>query len=76
MATKTLEQARQSVRDKFRPLIEAQRTVVLAAQNKLTEFEEQEKQALTRVQEYFDAVRLKPQIDATVLTPPDEAKDG
>lgn len=73
---KTRDQAIAGIRAKFTPMIEAQRGVVLAQQNKLTDLEEQQKQALVRVEEFFDATSAKPIIDAVVANPPDEAKDN
>jgi len=71
---KTRDEAVAGIRAKFTALIEARRAVVLAEQSKLTELEQQQDQAIIRVEEYFDAAGAKPQIDAVVANPPDEVK--
>lgn len=74
MAKKTNDEAVAAVRAKFDSLLVAQHAVVQAEVNKLTQLEQQQAEALLRVEEYFAAERAKPLIDATVANPPDEVK--
>jgi hypothetical protein len=74
MPMKTHDEAVAAVRARFGALLGAQRAAVIRERNKLTQLEQEQDQALVRVEEYFDAERAKPLIDATVANPPDEVK--
>ena len=74
MPIKTHDEAVDAVRARFGALLAAQHAAVIRERNKLTQLEQEQDQALVRIEEYFDAERAKPLIDATVANPPDEVK--
>lgn len=73
---KTIEAALADLEAKFRSLIEAQRAVVLTEQGKLRELEQQNFEAVGRVQNYFSALEARARADVLVANPPDEVKEN